>query len=137
MGSWRWEGVTGHVCGPSGRFAPTVATVSAIGTILRPRWNAEHCHAHGLLLQEVSDDGAPNLQVRAAFHRRRRRYRILVDDQVIDRPPACTASPGDIQRCPEFIVCRETEAVQAARQGLPQPSGTGRAGQPAEGGGEL
>ena len=42
---------------------------------------------NGLLLQEVSDYGAPNLQVRAAFHRRQRRYRILVDDQVIDRPP--------------------------------------------------
>ena len=42
---------------------------------------------NGLLLQEVSDDGAPNLQVRAAFYRRQHRYRILVDDQVIDRPP--------------------------------------------------
>ena len=39
------------------------------------------------ILQELSDDGAPNLRVRAALHLRRRRHCILVDDHVIDRPP--------------------------------------------------
>ena len=39
------------------------------------------------VLQELSDGGAPNLRVRAALHLRQRRYRILVDDQVIDPPP--------------------------------------------------
>ena len=38
-------------------------------------------------LQELSDDGAPSLRVRATLHLRQRRHRILVDDQVIDRPP--------------------------------------------------
>ena len=77
MGSWRWEGVTGpsDVCGHYGRddsHQPLERRALSL---------------NGLLLQEVSDYGAPNLQVRAAFHRRQRRYRILVDDQVIDRPP--------------------------------------------------
>ena len=39
------------------------------------------------ILQELSDDRARNLRVRAALHLRQRRHRILVDDQVIDRPP--------------------------------------------------
>ena len=39
------------------------------------------------VLQELSNDGAPNLRVRSALHRRQRRHRILVDDQVIDCPP--------------------------------------------------
>ena len=77
MGSWRWEGVTGpsDVCGHYGRddsHQPLERRALSL---------------NGLLLQEVSDYGAPNLQVRAAFHRRQRRYRILVDDQVIDRLP--------------------------------------------------
>ena len=36
------------------------------------------------VLQELSDDGAANLRVRATLHLRQRRHRILVDDQVID-----------------------------------------------------
>ena len=39
------------------------------------------------VLQELPDDGAANLRIRAALHLRQRRHRILVDDQVIDRPP--------------------------------------------------
>ena len=39
------------------------------------------------VLQELSDGGAANLGVRAALHLRQRGHRILVDDQVIDRPP--------------------------------------------------
>ena len=39
------------------------------------------------ILQKLSDDRAPNLGVRAALHLRQRRHRILVDNQVIDRPP--------------------------------------------------
>ena len=82
MASWRWEGVTGpsDVCGHYGRddsHQPLERRALSL---------------NGRLLQEVSDYGAPNLQVRAAFHRRQRRYRILVDDQVIDRQ---AASPGD------------------------------------------
>ena len=39
------------------------------------------------VLKELSDNGAANLRVRAARHLRQGQHCVLVDDQVIDRPP--------------------------------------------------
>ena len=66
------------------------------------------------VLQELSDGGAPNLRVRAALHLRQRRHRILVDDQVIDRPPGGLTR----RRSDALLAGDEDPATRVAGTGL-------------------